>query len=136
MSILGTVAVEPLQQDHGDDAAIAGMKAAFERQQHAFASDRSPSLAERRSRVEKLIGMLAGHRAQIRAALSADFGAHPDPASDLIEVLGVMARAQYVLANMEDWMRPVPRDVDAAMLGETRAYVQSQPKGIIGNIVP
>jgi len=37
---------------------------------------------------------------------------------------------------METWMRPVARDVDAAMFGETRAFVQSQPKGVIGNIVP
>jgi len=136
MSILETATTVAPAQAGGDEVAIAGLKAAFQRQQDAFASDRSPSLAERRSRVERLLGMMAGHRAQIRAALSADFGAHPEPASDLIEVLGLMARAQYVLAHMEGWMRPAARDVDAAMFGETKAFVQSQPKGVIGNIVP
>jgi coniferyl-aldehyde dehydrogenase len=136
MSILEAATAAALPKAGGDEAAIANLKAAFECQQDAFASDRSPSLAERRSRVEKLLGMLAGHRSQIRIALSADFGAHPEPASDLIEVLGVMARTQYALAHIEEWMRPVARDVDAAMFGETKAFVQSQPKGVVGNIVP
>jgi len=119
-----------------DEAAIADMRAAFGRQRAAFASDRSPSLAERRARVEALIGMLASHRAPIRAALSADFGFHPDPASDLIEVLGVMGRAQYVLAHLEEWMQPSEREVDAGLLGSAKAYIHSQPKGVVGNIVP
>ncbi len=121
---------------HGDDAAIADMRAAFERQRAAFAADRAPGLAERRARIETLIAMLAANRARIRAALHADFGHHPEPASDLIEVLGVIGRAHYVLAHLEEWMAPSPRHADPAMLGTARAYIQSQPKGVIGNIVP
>ncbi len=70
------------------------------------------------------------------AAIADDFGAHPAPASDLIEVLGVVGRAQYVLEQLEGWMRPDPRHMDAALFGTAAAYVQYQPKGVIGNIVP
>ncbi len=119
-----------------DDAAIDRMRAAFQAQRDAFASDRKPTLAERRHRIERLIGMMVGNRARIRAALAADFGAHPAAASDLIEVLGVVGRAQYVLANLEEWMRPSTRDTDPAMLGTARAFVDYQPKGVVGNIVP
>ena len=47
-----------------------------------------------------------------------------------------MARAQFVMERLEDWMRPVRRETDPALLGTAQAYVQSQPKGVIGNIVP
>jgi coniferyl-aldehyde dehydrogenase len=128
------------QADHaptdGDVAAIADMHAVFAAQRAAFANDRCPSLQERRSRIERLMGMLMAHRERISAALSSDFGVHPVPASDLIEVLGLVGRASYVLENLDGWMQPVPREIDPAMLGTARAYVQSQPKGVIGNMVP
>ncbi len=115
---------------------IAGLHAAFAAQRAAFAADRNPGLGERRRRLETLIGMMAANRARIAAALASDFGAHPVPASDLIEVLGVIGRANYVLERLEDWMRPMPRDTEPALHGTARAYIQSQPKGVIGNIVP
>ncbi len=119
-----------------DAALISAMRAAFQAQRAAFASDRNPSLAERRGRIERLIGMMLANRVQIRAALTADFGSHPQPASDLIEVLGVVGRAQYVLANLERWMQPYERETDPAMLGTAKAFIQPQPKGVVGNIVP
>jgi coniferyl-aldehyde dehydrogenase len=120
----------------GDDAAIAELDAAFKAQRAAFHADRQPSLDERRARIGRLIEMLLGNRARISAALSADFGCHPVPASDLIEVLGPVGRAKYVLDRLEDWMRPSPREVDPAVMGSATAYIQYQPKGVVGNIVP
>ncbi len=119
-----------------DAAAIERLHAAFAAQRAAFDADRAPSLAERRGRIEGLMGMMAGNRERISQALTSDFGAHPVPASDLIEVLGVLGRAAYVLAHLEDWMRPQPRETDAGLHGTARAYIESQPKGVIGNIVP
>jgi len=119
-----------------DEAAIAELHAAFAAQRAAFNADRQPSLEERKARIGKLVGMLLGYRERIGAALSKDFGTHPMPASDLIEVLGPVARAQYVLSKLEDWMRPSMREVDPALMGTAQAYIQSQPKGVIGNIVP
>jgi len=119
-----------------DEAAIAELHAAFAAQRAAFNADRQPSLEERKARIGKLVSMLLGYRERIGAALSKDFGTHPVPASDLIEVLGPVARAQYVLSKLEDWMRPSMREVDPALMGTAQAYIQSQPKGVIGNIVP
>jgi coniferyl-aldehyde dehydrogenase len=115
---------------------IADLRAAFDAQRAAFALDRDPPLAERRRRIEALIGMMLANRERISAALSQDFGAHPVPASDLIEVLGVVSRAQYVLANLEAWIAPSPRETDVGFLGTSRAYIQQQPKGVVGNISP
>lgn len=136
MSILKSGSDKHPSDTGNDVAAIADMQAAFDAQRHAFASDRNPTLEERRNRIEKLMAMMLANRERISTALSSDFGSHPLPASDLLEVLGVLGRARYVLDNLEAWMRPSPRETDAAMLGTSKAYVQSQAKGVIGNMVP
>lgn len=119
-----------------DAAAIEQLRKVFEKQRTSFASDRSPSLATRAERLQALIGMMVGNKDRISKAIAQDFGAHPKPASDLIEVLGVIGRATYVLENLESWMRPDERHMDAALFGTARAEVRYQPKGVIGNIVP
>ena len=135
MSILDA-APAPLAPEEEDRAAIADLRKAFEAQRAAFAANRNPSIEVRRERLRALIGMMMANRERISAAMSSDFGAHPVPASDLIEVLGVVGRAQYVLEHLEGWMRPMPRDTDPALFGTATAYVQYQAKGVIGNIVP
>ena len=68
--------------------------------------------------------------------MSSDFGVHPPLAADLIEVLGpagprrLRRRAARHLDGRE------PRPVEPALFGSGRAFVQPQPKGVIGNIVP
>ncbi len=136
MSILEAAPQAATPPSSDDEAARAELHAAFAAQQAAFQADRDPSLGERKARLGKLIEMLLSHRERISGALSQDFGTHPVAASDLIEVLGPVARAQYVLERLEDWMRPVARETDAALLGTAQAYVRSQPKGVVGNIVP
>ena len=135
MSILATTDHAPATT--GDDgAAISDFKAAFDAQREAFAADRYPTLAERRERIGALVGALVGNRARIGEALSSDFGHHPAGASDLIEMLGIVGRAQYVLEHLEEWMAPQPREVDPAALGNARAFIRHEPKGVVGNIVP
>ena len=136
MSILQAPAQALSPASADDDAAISDLRAAFDVQRRAFEADRRPSLDERRDRVGRIIPMMLANRERISAALSADFGAHPAAAGELIEVLGVVGRAQYVLQNLEAWMQPMPREMDPAMFGASRAYIQSQPKGVVGNIAP
>lgn len=135
MSILDT-GIEASASPSTDTAEIAAMRFAFDRQRKAFAANRYPTFAERKERVGAVISMLAGNRKAIREALASDFGAHPAGASDLIEIMGPIGRAQYVLDNLERWMAPIERDVDPAVMGTGRAMVESQPKGVVGNIVP
>lgn len=136
MSILEAASDVARVQGGLDAAAITELQVAFTAARRAFGTNRSPTLAERRSRIESLVHMMLTNRERISAALSSDFGAHPVPASDLIEVLGVVGRAGYVLQHLEDWMRPSARAADTAVFGTADAYIQCQPKGVIGNIVP
>jgi coniferyl-aldehyde dehydrogenase len=119
-----------------DDAAIEELQEIVGRQRAAFLAEPFPSLEERQALLGALAGMLMSHRTQIEDAMSVDFGVHPTLATDLIEVLGVAGRAVYAAERLETWMAPEPRDSDPAMYGSGRAFVQPQPKGVVGNISP
>ncbi len=126
----------PTPATAGDDPAIAELEEIVERQRAAFLADPFPSLQERQDLLGALAGMLMTHRTQIREALSSDFGVHPPLAADLIEVLGPAGRAVYAAEQLGGWMASEPRQSDPALYGSGRAFVQPQPKGVIGNIVP
>ena len=120
----------------GDTSAIADLKAAFDVQRRAFAADRRPSLDVRRERVGRIAPMMLANRERISAALAQDFGAHPKGAADLIETLAVVGRVQYVLENLEAWAAPQSRPMDAGLFGTAHAYIEMQPKGVVGNMIP
>ena len=121
----------------GDDSVvIAELHEIVARQRTAFLADPFPSLETRQGSLGALVGMLLGHRVQIEDAMNSDFGAHPRLAADLIEVLGPAGRAGYAAEQLETWMAPEPRWLDPALFGSARAFVQPQPKGVVGNIVP
>ena len=126
----------PIKTTGEDQAAIAELDQAVERQRAAFLADPFPTLAERQELLGILAGMLIGNRTRIEEALSSDFGVHPELSTDLIEVLGPAGRAVHVAEQLEQWMAPDPRQSDPALYGSGRAYAQPQPKGVIGNIVP
>jgi coniferyl-aldehyde dehydrogenase len=119
-----------------ETAAIAELHEIVERQRAAFLTDPFPALEQRQQLLGQLAMMLLGHRDQIAEAMSSDFGVHPSLASDLIEVLGPAGRAAYVAEQLAQWMAPEPRFSDPGLFGSGRAYVQPQPKGVVGNIVP
>jgi coniferyl-aldehyde dehydrogenase len=119
-----------------DETQIAELEEVVERQRAAFLADPLPSLEERQELLGSLAAMLMGHRTEIQQALSSDFGVHPPLAADLIEVLGPASRAVYAAEQLGSWMAPEPRPADPALYGSGRAFVQPQPKGLIGNIVP
>lgn len=119
-----------------DAAAIAELHQIVARQRAAFIGNPYPSLDERRALLGALAAMLMSHRRQIEQALSTDFGVHPPLASDLIEVLGPAGRAAYAAEQLESWMASEPRPADTTLFGSGQAFVQPQPKGVIGNIVP
>ncbi|MDX6684636.1 MAG: coniferyl-aldehyde dehydrogenase, partial [Baekduia sp.] len=126
----------PSTTTRNDDAAIAELHEIVARQRAAFLADPVPSLEQRRALLQALAGMILAHRTQIQEALSADFGVHPTVATDLIEVLGVAGRAAYAAEHLDVWMASEDRHAEPALFGSGRAYVQPQPKGVVGNIVP
>ena len=116
--------------DHGAYEAV-------ERQRAAFLADPYPSLEERQELLGALAAMLMGHRTRdpggaeqrLRRAPAARH--RPDRSARPGRPRRVRGRA----ARAAGW-RSEPRAVDPALYGSGRAFVQPQPKGVIGNIVP
>jgi coniferyl-aldehyde dehydrogenase len=119
-----------------EEDAIAELEEVVDRQRAAFLADPFPTVEERQALLAALAGMLLSHRTQIQEALSSDFGVHPPLAADLIEVLGPAGRAASAIEQLPGWVASEPRPADPALYGSGRAFVQPQPKGVIGNIVP
>ncbi len=119
-----------------DTATIIELQEIVERQRAAFLAGPFPSVEERQGLLGALAGMLISHRTQIQEALSSDFGVHAPLSADLIEVLGPAGRAVYAAEALPTWMAAEPRLADPLLFGSGRAFVQPQPKGVIGNIVP
>jgi len=117
-------------------STIAELHQTVALQRSAFLADPSPTADERRDLLGALAAMLIGHRTQIEQALNSDFGVHPPLAADLIEVLGPAGRAAYAAEQLDGWMAAEPRPTEPALYGSGRAFVQPQPKGVVGNIVP
>lgn len=102
----------------------------------AFAKNPNPSLGYRKDRLRALADITLQNRQRIRDALRADYVRHPDPLTDFVEVAAVPARCHQAITELENWTRPDPRPLDTAMFGTANAWMEWQPKGVVGNIVP
>jgi len=122
--------------DIDDGPAIAELHRLFALQREAFLAEPYPDADTRKARIGALAEMLMRHRADIRAAMSADFGVHPEVFTDLVEILGVAGRALYALEQIDTWMAEDARFADPAFYGTAQAGIRYQPKGVVGNIVP
>src|SRR5215470_17207363 len=131
-----TLVPPPSTTETDDGAAIAELHRLHAVQRKAFLADPYPAPDQRKEMLGALAGMVLGHRDQIRAAMSEDFGAHPDLFTDLVEVLGVAGRAAYAIEQLDSWLAEDVRYTDPALYGTARAGVRYQPKGVVGNIVP
>ena len=119
-----------------DGPAIAELHRIHALQRSAFLADPYPDAAARAGHVLALAGMVMGGREQIRSAVAADFGAHPDLFTDLVEILGVAGRAAFAAEQLGAWMAEDHRFTEPALYGTARAGIRFQPKGVVGNIVP
>jgi coniferyl-aldehyde dehydrogenase len=132
-----TTLVSPLTSPDVDDGpAIEELHRLYAAQWKAFRADPFPTAEVRKGHLMALAGMVMSHRDEIRAAMSSDFGTHPDTFTDLVEVLGVAGRAAAAAEALDAWMAEDRRQTDPAFYGTARAGVRYQPKGVIGNIVP
>jgi len=107
----------------------------FRVQREAFRRAPYPSAEQRRELMKRVPAMLLGNRARILAALDADLGGSAHTEGDLFEIIGVVQRAQFNVAHIRGWMKPVPKATDPVTQGNSKAYIKYQPKGVVGNMV-
>ncbi|KIV96109.1 hypothetical protein PV10_00013 [Exophiala mesophila] len=119
-----------------DHEAITRLESVLDLQRKAFIQNPWISIAERKANIKKIPEMVLSNKDEIREALNQDFSSHPAAVSDFVEVLGVVARATYVISKIDEWTASEFRDVDPQMFGKSKGEIRYQPKGVVGNIVP
>jgi coniferyl-aldehyde dehydrogenase len=108
----------------------------FKKQKEAFANNSSPSLKERIDRLQRLEAAMMKNRVAFQKSIREDFGAHSQYVTDLFETGGVLGRGRHLQATLEEWMRPVDRELNSMVHGSSTAKVIRQPKGVMGNMAP
>ena len=107
---------------------LARQRAAFER--HPY-----PPLAERQDRLRALRSALRRRQEALCDAMSEDFGGRSRTESKLSDLLGPVLEIGHALRHLRKWMKPQRRRTELLFLGN-RAWVEYQPKGVVGIIAP
>src|SRR5258708_12868035 len=89
--------------DIDDGPAIAELHRLHAVQRAAFLADPYPDAAVRKGHLGALAGIVMAHRDEIRAAMSADFGVHPELFTDLVEGVGVAGPPAYPTQPLHPW---------------------------------
>ena len=106
-------------------------------QRAAFMDELPVTLAVRKDRLNRAVAMIADHADAFCDALSEDFGHRSREQSMLTDVAASIAPLKHALRSVEGWMRRDSRAVQfpLGLLG-ARAWVEYQPKGVVGVIAP
>ncbi len=120
----GTVSADTLRPDR----VFKAQKAAFRHQPY-------PDLDTRRERIDRVRDLLLKHQDEWVQAVSDDFGQRSADETRLAEILVTLEAAKYTKRKLRRWMKPSKRAVGA--LGwPGKAWVEYQPLGVVGIIVP
>ena len=118
----------------GDDILMT-MEQRLAAQRHAFLCDGAPTIAQRKAALRRLRSAILAQRGALTAAVSADFGHRSPYETDITEITVTVQAIDYLLRHLKRFMQPERRHV-ALPYRAGRAYVQYQPKGVIGVMAP
>jgi coniferyl-aldehyde dehydrogenase len=114
---------------------LTSVRAVLEAQRRAFLAEGAVSADTRAARLQRVIDMLVHYNDALCQAMSADFGGRPAVFSMMNDVLGSLASLKHARDHLAQWMPDQPRPSIAPFdqFG-ARAWVQYQPKGVVGII--
>jgi coniferyl-aldehyde dehydrogenase len=106
-------------------------------QRRAFMAELPVGAAVRRDRLTRAAAMIRDGAARFCDAMSEDFGYRSRDQSMLTDIAGSVAALTHARRHLDRWMRrerrPVP--LPLGLLG-ARAWVEYQPKGVVGVFAP
>jgi len=111
------------------------MAALLGRQRSSFLKEGPPTLADRKARLKRLRSVVLAHRREVAEAISADFGHRSRHETYIMETVGVIQTIDYLIRNLRRFIKPERRHV-GLFYRAGRAYVEYQPKGVIGVMAP
>ncbi|MEG3147624.1 coniferyl aldehyde dehydrogenase [Sphingomonas sp. RT2P30] len=106
-------------------------------QRAAFMAELPVGLAVRKDRLKRAAAMLREHSDAFCDALSEDFGHRSREQSLITDIAASVAPINHALKSLDRWSRRDKRPVQfpLGLLG-ARAWVEYQPKGVVGVIAP
>ena len=110
-------------------------RALLDGQRRAFLREGPPDIRQRKAALARLRAAVLAHRATVAEAISADFGHRSRHETDLMEVFGVVQSIDYLRRNLSRFMKSERRHV-GLFYRAGRAYVEYQPKGVVGVMAP
>ena len=113
------------------------MRDILDAQRVAFMAELPVSLDIRRDRLNRAKAMIRDHAARFCDALSEDFGHRSRDQSMLTDIGGSIGPIDHALKHLGKWSKAEKRSVQfpLGLLG-AKAWVEYQPKGVIGVIAP
>ena len=116
----------------------ARMRDVLARQKRANIKEGPPSAEKRIEWLDRAINLVIGHKDAIAEALREDFGHRSVQASLFTDAAGAIGPLKHAKAHLKTWMKREKRKVTPAILGlfGAKAYVDYQPKGVVGVISP
>ena len=113
------------------------MYATLTTQRSAFIAELPVSLAVRRDRLSRARAMIKDAAGRFCDALSEDFGHRSREQSMLTDIAGSIGPIDHALKHLSSWAKREKRAVQfpLGLLG-ARAWVEYQPKGVVGVIAP
>jgi coniferyl-aldehyde dehydrogenase len=104
-------------------------------QRATYLRDGTPSLAARRSDLNKLKAALIARRSAIEEAINTDFGNRSRHETAMMELVGVVQGIDYLERNLRRFIRPTGRHTALHMRFGTNR-IDYQPLGVVGVISP
>ena len=116
---------------------MATMRELLDRQRQAFMAELPVSVAVRRDRLRRAAAMIADNADRFCDALSEDFGHRSREQSMITDIAASVAPLNHAAKHVERWAAREKRPVQfpLGLLG-ARAWVEYQPKGVVGVIAP
>jgi coniferyl-aldehyde dehydrogenase len=114
-----------------------GMGEILAKQKAANIRDGIPSAEQRIAWIDKSIDLLVTHGEALSQAMAEDFGHRSIDQSNLTDIAGSIGALKFSKKHLKKWMKPEKRGVEfpLSLLG-SKAYIQYQPKGVVGIISP
>ncbi len=119
-----------------DLAIPAEFLACFDAQRAASRKAPEPSYDERIADLKSLGRLVTDHRAEIVAAIDADYGGRSTFETTFAEIFPVIDGVHDSTKRLKRWMRPRKRHVDQMVFAGASNRLIPQPLGVVGVIVP
>lgn len=113
------------------------MKDILSAQRESFMAALPELISVRKDRLKRAAAMIRDHADRFCDALSEDFGHRSREQSMVTDIGGSISPINHALKHLDKWARPEKRPVQfpLGLLG-AKAWVEYQPKGVIGVIAP